>query len=97
MVRTIAKVFNDIIVANNAKYGCLIVNTSVEFSGQDLEIQSLIENNNDKIVNALSTVIEKVRQTEKCPTKPTPIIWLYNRLGLRVSLRAGTSGEAIKT
>ena len=95
----IAKVFNDIIVADNAKYGCLIGNTSVEFSGQDLEIQSLIENNNDKIVNALSTVIKKSQTNGKMSNKTNSdnlAQFIFNNiLGLWVSLRAGTSGVYI--
>lgn len=97
---SITKVFNDIIVADNAKYGCLIVNTSVEFTGQDLEIQSLIKNINNKIENALSTVIQKSQANGKMSNKTNSnnlAQFLFNNiLGLRVSLRTGKSGEAKK-
>lgn len=98
--KSIAKVFNDIIVADNVKHGCLVVNASVEFSGQDLEIQSLIKNNNDKIIKALGAVIKKSQANGKMSNKANAgniAHYIYNNIiGLRVNVKTGTPHKELK-
>ncbi|MFA6248416.1 MAG: TetR/AcrR family transcriptional regulator [Mucilaginibacter sp.] len=62
---TIKQIFNNIIdedMADTMQKGCFMVNTAVELSGQDQEINNIVSANNQSVEDALVAAIEKGRQ-----------------------------------
>jgi len=100
---SIYEIFTDLIKNNpddNNQYGCLIVNTSIEFSCQETEIKDLIEKNNQKIIKALRFLIKKNQDNGKMSNQTNPekiAQFIFNTIiGLRVNAKAGTSFEKMK-
>ena len=63
---TIKQIFNNIIdedMADSMKKGCFMVNTAVELSMQDAEINDIVNANNQSVEDALVASIEKGRQS----------------------------------
>lgn len=63
---TIKQIFNNIIdedMADSMKKGCFMVNTAVELSMQDIEINDIVNANNQSVEDALVAAIEKGRQS----------------------------------
>jgi TetR/AcrR family transcriptional repressor of nem operon len=62
---TIKQIFNNIIdedMADTMQKGCFMVNTAVELSDQDQEINNIVSANNQSVEDALVAAIEKGRQ-----------------------------------
>jgi len=65
IAETIKLIFNNIIeedMADTTKKGCFMVNTAVELSMQDAEINDIVNANNQSVEDALTVAIEKGRQ-----------------------------------
>ncbi|MBL1409926.1 TetR/AcrR family transcriptional regulator [Sphingobacterium faecale] len=82
-------------------YGCFIINTNVEFSNYDREIQYVIDKNNKMIIEALSDLIAR-SQIKNLISNKTPsnqlALFIYNNIiGIRVSIRSGISDNLLKS
>lgn len=100
---TIKQIFNHIIdedIADTIKKGCFMVNTAVELSGQDQEINDIVSANNQSVEDALVDAIEKGRQSGLVlnPLSSRAIAqFIFATIGaLRVTSRSGAGRQVMQ-
>ncbi|MBD1384270.1 TetR/AcrR family transcriptional regulator [Mucilaginibacter rigui] len=100
---TIKQIFNNIIdedMADTMKKGCFMVNTAVELSGQDQEINDIVTANNQSVEDALVAAIEKGRQSGQVlnPLSSRAIAqFIFATISaLRVTARSGAGRQVMQ-
>lgn len=100
---TIKQIFNHIIdedMADSMKKGCFMVNTGVELSMQDTEINEIVTANNQSVEDALVAAIEKGRQSGQVlnPLSSRAIAqFIFATIsGLRVTARSGAGRQVMQ-
>ncbi|MES2061126.1 MAG: TetR/AcrR family transcriptional regulator [Bacteroidota bacterium] len=100
---TIKQIFNHIIdedMADSMKKGCFMVNTAVELSGQDQEINDIVTANNQSVENALTAAIEKGRQSGQVlnpePSRAIAQFVFATISALRVTARSGAGRQVMQ-
>jgi TetR/AcrR family transcriptional repressor of nem operon len=100
---TIKQIFNHIIdedMADTMKKGCFMVNTAVELSMQDAEINEIVSANNQSVEDALVAAIEKGRQSGQVlnPLASRAIAqFVFATIsGLRVTARSGAGRQVMQ-
>ncbi|RFM26476.1 TetR/AcrR family transcriptional regulator [Deminuibacter soli] len=80
--------------------GCFMVNTGVELSLHDAEINALVKNNNDGVEDALTRIIQRGQDKGVFTRKKTArslAHFLFNNIsGLRVAARSGVSKRVME-
>ncbi|PKH49922.1 TetR/AcrR family transcriptional regulator [Tenacibaculum sp. Bg11-29] len=96
-------VFNKIIkqsLEDSKKKGCFIVNSSIEFSCNSSEISNIINENNDKIKEAITELIKRSQDNGRLSIEieaQKMSSFVYNNiLGFRVMLRSGANKDELQ-
>ena len=99
-ISTLEEIFRNVINAKYNemnRYGCLVVNTAIEFGSKETDINKILEDNDQNIIQALTELIER-SQIDKCASNtalPSELArYIYNNIvGLRVHMRMGKSAQ----
>ena len=100
--QTVHQIFQNILkesTADETHKGCFMVNTAVEFSGQDKEIEELVNQNNKSVEDALALLVRKGQADGQFSTKKTPRAFarfLFTSIsGLLVAARSGSDRRVL--
>jgi len=100
--QTVKEIFHNIIkesTADQVARGCFMVNTAVELSGQDKEIDDFVNQNNKTMEDALTRLIKKGQAEGQFSTKNTARAFarfLFSSIsGLRIAARSGTDKKVL--
>jgi TetR/AcrR family transcriptional repressor of nem operon len=103
IAETIKQIFNNIIdedMADTMKKGCFMVNTAVELSGQDQEINDIVTANNQSVEDALTAAIEKGRQSGLVlnpePSRAIAQFIFATISALRITSRSGAGRQVMQ-
>lgn len=97
----ISDLFNSVIEQDELynQYGCFLINTSIEFFGQDDEIQNILMKNKIEIIQALRELVNRSQLNGSISNKENPeklAFFIYNNLiGLRVNVRNGANHKEL--
>ena len=100
---TITDILYSIIDHNQSEnqYGCLLINTTVEFFDQDESIRDLLTKNKLEIIEAISRLIYRGQKDNIIKNKENPdkiAYFIYNNMiGLRVNVRGGANDNELRT
>jgi len=87
-------------VGKNARRGCLLVNTAIEFAQTDPEIAKLVSDGIDDLTDIFETAIKQGQQQHDITTTKdarTMAIYLVSSIsGLRTMVKAGADRETIR-
>jgi len=99
----IENIFHSIVaetVGENARRGCLLVNTAIEFAQTDPEIAKLVSDGIDDLTNIFETAIKQGQQQRDITTTKDAramAIYLVSSIsGLRTMVKAGADRETIR-
>jgi TetR/AcrR family transcriptional repressor of nem operon len=77
---------------SSANKGCFIVNSMIEFSGNDADVAAVIEDNNGRFITALEAALERGQKAGEVTDKSSPralAAFVFNTIiGLRVMAKA---------